>query len=86
MTPQRTRLFNRTDNAIARFPAQPAIGQEAVNRALSKRLREKIRNYGREAAKLELRGQHDAAQALRKAASQLKRITRTRPCEIEEAS
>lgn len=86
MTPQRTRLFNRTDDSITRFPARPTIGQEAVNRALSKRLQEKIRNYDREATKLEFRGQREAAQALRKAASQLKRITRTKPREIEQAS
>ena len=85
MTPQRNRLFNRTDNSIARVPAPPTIGQEAVNRALSKRLQEKIRNYDREAVKLEFRGQRDAAQALRKAASQLKRITRTKPDSVEEA-
>ena len=84
MTPQRKRLFNRTDKNIARVPAPPTIGQEDVNRALSKRLQEKIRNYDREAVKLALRGQRDAARALRKSASQLKRITRTKSEGIDE--
>ena len=85
MTPQRKRLFNRTDNNIARVPAPPTIGQEDVNRALSKRLQEKIRNYDREAVKLAFRGQRDAARALRKSASRLKRITRTKSDGIDEA-
>ena len=84
MTPQRKRLFNRTDKTIARVPAPPMIGQEAVNRALSKRLQEKIRNYDLEAVKLAFRGERDAARALRKSASQLKRITRTKSDTIDE--
>jgi len=41
---------------------------------LHRRLREKYRNYERAAARLELRGEHDAADLLRKAASRARRL------------
>lgn len=73
------RLFNTANDNDARPSARKSLAREDVNRALNKRLQEKIRNYDREAAKLEFRGQEDAAQVLRKAAHQLKSIVRTSP-------
>ena len=79
------RLFNTGHDNGRCAQARPAIGQEAVNRALAERLQDKIRNYHREAAKLEIRGQSDAALALREAAGQLKSIIRTKPNVAEGA-
>lgn len=45
---------------------------------LNRRLKEKYRNYERAAARLELRGEHDAAQLLRRAAGRM-RLLRNQP-------
>ncbi|MEM8772324.1 MAG: hypothetical protein AAGD92_11795 [Pseudomonadota bacterium] len=46
-----------------------------IRRALARRLEEKIRNYEKAAARLELRGEDDAAAALTQAAARLRLIT-----------
>ncbi len=49
---------------------------------LNERLREKYRSYERSAARLEIRGEHDAAQLLRRAAGRA-RLLRNRPANDE---
>jgi hypothetical protein len=46
-----------------------------VKRVLARRLAEKARNYERAAAKLEIRGDGDAAEVLHRAADRLRHIT-----------
>lgn len=46
----------------------------ALAAELNRRLREKYRSYERAAARLELRGEHDAAAVLRQAASRARRL------------
>lgn len=77
MTAQQKRLFVNSNEDSARVALRQSIGQQTVNRALDKRLREKVINYDREATKLELRGQADAADVLRKAADKLRAIMRS---------
>ena len=48
--------------------AQDYGASAALTAELNARLREKYRNYERAAARLELRGEHDAAELLRRAA------------------
>lgn len=77
MAAQQKRLFVNSNEDSSRVALRQSIGQQTVNRALDKRLREKIVNYDREATKLELRGQADAADVLRKAADKLRTIMRS---------
>ena len=59
------------------FGAAPAPVRDnaaALAEELNRRLREKYRSYERAAARLELRGEHDAAALLRKAASRARRL------------
>ena len=56
--------------------ASNTLDRQRVNRALAARLHEKIQSYEREAARLESRGQTDAAQVLMKEARKLRSITR----------
>lgn len=79
MTAQQKRLFVNSNEDGSRLALRQSIGQQTINRALDKRLREKIINYDREATKLELRGQNDAADVLRKAADKLRTIMRNEP-------
>ena len=53
-----------------------AQDRRRIRRILQERLSEKIDNYEREAAKLAVRGNEDAAQVLRRAAANLRSITR----------
>ncbi len=46
-----------------------------VKRVLARRLAEKAKNYERAAAKLEIRGDGDAAEVLQRAADRLRHIT-----------
>ncbi len=52
-----------------------SLEAQRVRRVLHRRLTEKIRNYERIAARLEMRGENDAATVLVKAADQLRAIT-----------
>lgn len=72
-------LFANTHEDSDRLALRQSIGQQTVNRALEKRLREKVKNYDREAAKLELRGQTDAAEVLRKAADKIRNLMLNAP-------
>lgn len=54
-------------------PVKPAPKADLATQ-LSDRLVEKYRNYERAAARLELRGESDAAEVLRKAAARLRKI------------
>ncbi len=51
------------------------LEQRLAAKALTRRLGEKIKNYEKAAAKLELRGEADAADALHRAADRLRQIT-----------
>lgn len=51
------------------------LDQQRTARALRRRLADKIANYEREAARLDIRGQADAAKVLRRAATNLKTLT-----------
>ncbi|WP_425410498.1 hypothetical protein [Hyphococcus sp.] len=62
------KLFGTADT-----PATPRRGQSLAEQ-LSQRLSEKYTNYERAAARLELRGEHDAAIVLRRAAGRLRLI------------
>ena len=55
---------------------QNMLEQKYVAAMLSRRLSEKHESYDRAASRLELRGEADAAQVLRRAASRLRTITR----------
>ncbi|MCB2112252.1 MAG: hypothetical protein R3C42_04640 [Parvularculaceae bacterium] len=50
-----------------------------LSNVLDRRLRQKIMNYERAARKLQVSGQTDAADALKKAASRLRHITISAP-------
>lgn len=52
------------------------LDQRCVAAMLTRRLSEKRENYERAASRLELRGEADAAQVLRRAASRLQRLSR----------
>lgn len=51
------------------------LHHQRVCRTLQRRLSEKIDNYEREASRLDLRGQVDAASVLRRAAANLRTLT-----------
>ena len=51
------------------------LNHQRVCRTLQRRLSEKIDNYEREASRLDLRGQVDAASVLRRAAANLRTLT-----------
>lgn len=68
---RRTRLFG-ADPSAARGRRTPGGNPLAV--ALSDRLSEKLRSYERSALYLDLRGETDAAEVLRRAAARLKLI------------
>ncbi|MEO1137055.1 MAG: hypothetical protein AAFW68_10695 [Pseudomonadota bacterium] len=58
---------------------KPAIKKERdLTAELNNRLKEKYRGYERAAARLELRGEHDAATVLRKAASRVRLLRKAR--------
>lgn len=59
----------------ARLALRQSLDQRRVTRALQRRLAEKIDNYEREATKLDIRGQFDAAKVLRRAATNLRSLT-----------
>ena len=52
------------------------LEQRCVSTMLARRITEKCHNYERAARRLELRGEADAAQVLRRAASRLRRLNR----------
>ncbi len=62
-------VFGRSLDATTNLEAQ------RVRRMLQRRLFDKIKNYERIAARLEMRGEKDAAGVLNKAADQLRAIT-----------
>lgn len=64
-----------TGDGATRLILRRNLDQQRTVRALRRRLREKIENYEREAARLDIRGQPDAAKVLRRAASNLKTLT-----------
>ncbi len=57
-------------------------GTASLADELNRRLKEKYRNYERAALRLELRGDYDSAQVLRRAASRA-RLLRNRPANDE---
>lgn len=65
---------------------KPAIKKERdLTAELNDRLKEKYRGYERAALRLELRGEHDAAAVLRKAASRV-RLLRNAPQDVANDS
>lgn len=71
-------MLNSTSPAapdVTRLILRRNLDQQRTARALRRRLREKVENYEREAARLDIRGQTDAARVLRRAASNLKTLT-----------
>jgi len=70
MSVQRTSVFG-TDTSY-----QDMLEQRCVSTLLARRITEKCQNYDRAASRLELRGEADAAQVLRRAASRLRRLNR----------
>ncbi len=84
------------DSKLAATPQQQTFGQETlaadkledmrVKRMLTRRLREKVKNYERAAAKLEIRGDGDAAAVLQRAADRLRHITAKPPRERLETA
>ena len=75
MKMRRGPLLGTVKDGTERLALRRRLDRQRVSRALRQRLDEKIRAYDREAAKLEVRGQGDAAQVLRKAADKLRIIT-----------
>lgn len=75
MATRRPALLETMKEGRERLALRRNLDRQRVSRALKRRLDEKIRAYDREAAKLEVRGQSDAAQVLRKAADKLRVIT-----------
>ena len=75
MTAFQTPLFNKAAEKRKGSTAK-TLDRSQVNRALAARLHEKIRNYEREAVRLESRGQTDAAQVLMREARKLRNLTR----------
>ena len=71
VSPERKTLFGA--------PEAPKKSQSGTSLAeqLSERLAEKYQNYERAALRLELRGEHDAAEVLHKAAARLRLIRNT---------
>ncbi len=61
------------------FTASESLEQLRVRRALMDRLQNKAANYDRAAARLELRGEMDAAKVLVKASRQLRGIMANAP-------
>lgn len=64
-----------TADGATRLILRRNLDQQRAARALRRRLAEKIENYEREAARLDIRGQADAARVLRRAAANLKTLT-----------
>ncbi len=74
-----------SENEMVTQDPAPCFGQnregsdrleaQRVRRVLQRRLCDKIRNYERIAARLEMRGENDAATVLTRAAGQLRAIT-----------
>ncbi|MAW81524.1 MAG: hypothetical protein CMI63_14905 [Parvularcula sp.] len=64
-----TPLFGEPER---REPPAYVLEGEHLAQELNQRLREKYRNYERAAARLELRGEHDAANLLRRAAGRVR--------------
>ncbi|MEZ5893585.1 MAG: hypothetical protein R3C58_10670 [Parvularculaceae bacterium] len=56
-------------------PTGPSAVEQELARRLNERLTEKGENYDRAAARLEMRGEHDAAKVLRQASARLKALT-----------
>ena len=77
--------LNRTTMATKAFgqdqSTQENLENLIIKRQLEKRLSEKIKNYERAAAKLEIRGDDDSAGVLNKAAKRLRNITSNTPPE-----
>ena len=58
-------------------PTGPSLlEQKRIRRALSRRLEEKMQNYERAAARLELRGEDDASRLLVRAANRIRTLRR----------
>lgn len=70
MSVQRISVFG-TDRSY-----QDMLEDRCVSTMLARRITEKCQNYDRAATRLELRGEADAAQVLRRAASRLRRLNR----------
>jgi len=62
------------------------LEDQMIRRALARRLSEKIKNYEKAAARLAMRGEDDAADALQRAAGRLRTITKNVPRETISAS
>ena len=69
----------RRAHAFGQSSAAAAHEAAAAAALLRRRLQEKIDSYEREAKRLTLRGQHDAAKVLERAATRLKTIRRDEP-------
>ena len=69
----------RRAHSFGQSSAADAHEAAAAAALLRRRLQEKIESYEREARRLTLRGQHDAATVLERAATRLKTIRRDEP-------
>ncbi len=76
MTKLQNELAAAESSSSVRETALDALERRATRRALLNRLREKIRNDEREAARLDIRGRHDDAEALLKTARRRKNMLR----------
>jgi len=76
MTKLQNELAAAESSSSVRETALDALERRATRRALLNRLREKIRNDEREAARLDIRGRRDDAEALLKTARRRKHMLR----------
>lgn len=85
MTKTTVQLLERSIERRAIFgqaqSPEDALAARSITEMLSRRLSEKSENYDRAASRLELRGDRDSAQVLRKAAAKIRAITR--PVEVD---